>query len=97
MINNGKFDTNLSPFQWAKIAIDNGAGELLINNIDNDGSLSGFDIDIIKKLSKKFKSPMLALGGGGNWEHFLELFKKLIFQLVALKIYIILQILLYHH
>ena len=76
MINNGKFDTNLSPFQWAKIAIDNGAGELLINNIDNDGSLSGFDIDIIKKLSKKFKSPMLALGGGGNWEHFLELFKK---------------------
>ena len=40
---------------------------------------------------------MLALGGGGNWEHFLELLKKLIFQLVALKIYIILQILLYHH
>jgi cyclase len=75
-INNGKFDTKISPFSWVRKAINYGSGEILINNIDNDGSLIGYDLNLIKKICKNVKVPCVALGGAGNWNHMLELFKK---------------------
>ncbi len=53
-----------------------GAGEVLINSIDNDGSLLGYDLDLIGLISKNIKCPILALGGAGNWQHILDLFLK---------------------
>ena len=73
---NNKLKTNLDPIQWAKIAIQNGCGELLINSIDNDGSLLGYDLELTNLIVKKVNVPCLALGGAGNWDHILELFKK---------------------
>ena len=51
-------------------------GEIFLNNIKNDGGLLGFDIEIIKQIESKTKKPIIVLGGGGNWSHFLEVFKK---------------------
>lgn len=73
---NNILKTNLDPIQWAKIAIQNGCGELLINSIDNDGSLLGYDIELINLIVKNVNIPCLALGGAGNWDHILQLFKK---------------------
>jgi cyclase len=76
VITNNAFKTNLDPIQWAKIAIQNGCGELLINSIDNDGSLLGYDLELVDLIVKKVKVPCLALGGAGNWDHIVQLFKK---------------------
>jgi cyclase len=53
-----------------------GAGEILINNVDNDGSLLGFDVELIKNFSNLLNCPVLVLGGAGKWEHIFEIFKK---------------------
>ena len=76
VIINNKLKTNLDPIQWAKIAIQNGCGELLINSIDNDGSLLGYDLELSNLIVKNVNIPCLALGGAGNWDHILQLFKK---------------------
>lgn len=73
---NNSINIKLDPLQWAKIAIENGCGELLINSIENDGSLLGYDLDLINLIVKKVKVPCLALGGAGNWDHILQLFRK---------------------
>ena len=73
---NNKLRTNLDPIQWVKVAIQNGCGEILINSIDNDGSLLGYDLDLINSIVKKAHVPCIALGGAGNWDHMLQLFKK---------------------
>jgi len=71
-IENGKKKTDLNLIQWIKKIEKNGAGELLINSIDKDGSLSGYDIKICKEVSKKVKIPIVIAGGCGNWNHFYE-------------------------
>jgi cyclase len=76
VIINNTLKTNIDPVQWAKIAIQNGCGELLINSIDNDGSLLGYDLELVNLIVKKVNVPCLALGGAGNWDHILQLFKK---------------------
>ncbi len=74
--NNGKNIIQEDSLKIIKNLIKNGAGEILINNVDNDGSLLGYDIKLIKHISDNVNIPLLALGGAGNWEHILELFKK---------------------
>ena len=54
--------TEINPENAIKTALENGAGEILINNIDFDGSLLGYDLKIIKSLTKKFNCQFLALG-----------------------------------
>jgi len=51
-------------------------GEVFLNNIENDGSMLGFDINVIKKVERKIDRPIIILGGGGNWLHFLDVFSK---------------------
>ena len=72
----GKNNLNIDPAIFAKSALSNGAGEILINSIDNDGSLLGFDIPLIDTISKDLECPIIALGGAGSWSHFFELFDK---------------------
>ncbi len=66
----------IDPFVFGKKVLEIGAGEILINNIDNDGSLLGYDIELMKLASQQFDCPIIALGGAGNWDHFSELFIK---------------------
>ena len=73
-VNDGikKIDTSLT--EWLEILEKNGVGEIMLNDIDNDGSLLGYNLDFIKKISKITKLPLIALGGAGKWEHFSDLF-----------------------
>ena len=70
----GKNNSNLNPKQAIRESLLQGAGEILINNIDLDGSLLGYDLKVLKELSTGVNCPFLALGGAGNWKHISDLF-----------------------
>ena len=72
----GKVDLLLDPIKFGKMALSYGVGEILINHIDNDGSLLGYDLDLVNSISKKLDCPTLALGGAGSWQHILDAFLK---------------------
>ena len=76
MGSSGKVDLLLDPVKFCLIALSYGVGEILINNIDNDGSLLGYDLNLINSVSEKLDCPTLALGGAGSWQHILDLFLK---------------------
>lgn len=64
------------PIALAKLAEILGAGELLINSVERDGSKTGFDIQLIKEISGNINIPVIACGGAGKPEHFYDLFKN---------------------
>jgi cyclase len=68
----GRIPTNHSPVELVKIAENAGAGEVIINSIDKDGSGQGFDLELINLICDAVKMPVIALGGAGNWSHFEE-------------------------
>ncbi len=68
--NNGKDSISKKPEEWAKKLEEFGAGEILLNSIDRDGSKKGFDIEIIKKVSSTVNIPVIALGGAGKFSDF---------------------------
>jgi len=76
MCQSGKRLTNIDIIKLCNSYINKGVGEILLNDVSNDGSLLGYDLKFLKKISKKIKCPTLALGGAGKWEHILEIFKK---------------------
>ena len=67
-INNGKKNTNLSPKEFAKKVTDFGAGEILINSIDKDGTLKNYDISLAKEIKYSTNIPISILGGAGSLE-----------------------------
>lgn len=75
-INNGKKNTKLNPIDFIKKVESLGAGELVINSIDNDGVMNGYDIDLLKEIKSHIKIPIIALGGAGNLSHIKEVFEK---------------------
>jgi len=68
--NNGKTKTNLTPVNWAKRAEELGAGEILINDINNDGMMDGYNLDLIKIISEAVSIPVIACGGAGKLNDF---------------------------
>ena len=76
MGSSGKKNLLLDPIDFSTKALARGVGEIMINNIDNDGSLMGYDLNLVKLISKKVNCPILALGGAGNWHHILDLLSK---------------------
>lgn len=68
--------SNINIEQWVKKLMEQNIGEILINSVDNDGSLLGYDINLVNLLKKHISVPVLVLGGCGNWSHVLELFNK---------------------
>lgn len=65
-IYDGTKKTKYTPVEYAKKAQDCGAGEILLNSIDRDGMMSGFDLDLIKEISNSVSIPMIAMGGAGE-------------------------------
>jgi cyclase len=55
--------------KFAELISKNGAGEIIIQSVDNDGLMKGYDIDIIKRVSQAVDIPVIALGGAGNYGH----------------------------
>tara|TARA_B100000519_G_C14228688_1_gene431300 strand:+ start:176 stop:988 length:813 start_codon:yes stop_codon:yes gene_type:complete len=66
---NGKDKTGKKPAQWAKEVEELGAGEILLNSIDRDGSRKGYDIQLLKLVSDAVNIPVIACGGVGKVEH----------------------------
>ena len=75
--NGGREDTGINALEWIKNGEENGAGELVVNSIDTDGVKNGFDIELLRAVSELVKIPIIASGGAGSREHFLELFTLL--------------------
>lgn len=71
----GRIDTGIDALEWAKQGENNGAGELVVNSIDTDGVKQGFDLEMLQKISDLVSIPVIASGGAGKKEDFLELFK----------------------
>jgi cyclase len=65
-IYSGKKATKYDPVSFAQLAEDKGAGEIIINSIEHDGMMGGYDIALIKKISEAVRIPIVALGGAGN-------------------------------
>ena len=59
---------------WAKQVVKLGAGEILLTSMNNDGTKSGFAIDITKQISEAVNVPVIASGGAGTLEHFKDVF-----------------------
>lgn len=72
----GREDTGLEAISWIKKCVDLGAGEIVVNSIDTDGVKNGFDIEMLKSVTDVVKVPVIASGGAGNINHFIDLFKK---------------------
>lgn len=68
----GKEPTKLLPVEFAKQVESLGAGEIILNSINNDGRGNGFDLELIEKISNSVNVPVIAMGGAGNWKHFEE-------------------------
>lgn len=66
----GRTETTLDALDWAREAIDRGAGELLVNSIDADGTRDGFDLELIALMREVASVPVIASGGAGQAEHF---------------------------
>jgi imidazole glycerol-phosphate synthase subunit HisF len=63
----GSKKTKLDALKWARKAVELGAGEIFINSINNDGTMLGYDLDIITKISNAVHVPVIACGGAGSF------------------------------
>jgi cyclase len=70
----GKVPTELNLFDWAKEVEQRGAGEILFTSMDNDGTKNGFANEALSKLSSVVNIPIIASGGAGNIQHFVDSF-----------------------
>lgn len=68
----GRTETDIDAIEWAQRAVDLGAGELLVNSIDADGTQDGFDLELIERLRGVVNAPIIASGGAGRVEHFVD-------------------------
>ncbi|MEI6048087.1 MAG: imidazole glycerol phosphate synthase subunit HisF [Bacteroidota bacterium] len=73
-VNGGRTPTELKTVEWARRVEELGAGEILLTSMNNDGTRSGFSIEITGEVSRKLNIPVIASGGAGSMEHFKELF-----------------------
>ena len=67
---NGKVATGISPGEWAARCEEVGCGELFLNSIDRDGGGVGFDIELIRQVTRSVKIPVVACGGAGHYKDF---------------------------
>ncbi|HPQ47238.1 MAG TPA: imidazole glycerol phosphate synthase subunit HisF [Clostridia bacterium] len=75
-LNGGRINTGMDAVQWAMEAQRLGAGEILLTSMDRDGTKSGYDNDLLYEISSQLDIPVIASGGAGSMEHFLEAFTK---------------------
>jgi len=73
-LNGGRTKTEIKTTEWAKQAVDLGAGEILLTSMNNDGTKNGFALDITAQLSNALPVPIVASGGAGSMEHFKDVF-----------------------
>ena len=72
----GREDTGMEAISWIKRCVDNGAGEVVVNSIDTDGVRQGFDIEMLRAVCNAVNVPVIASGGAGCVQDFIDLFRK---------------------
>jgi imidazole glycerol-phosphate synthase subunit HisF len=72
----GSKSTAFTPTEFARMMEENGAGELIIQSIEKDGTMEGYDIELIKSISTSVSVPVVALGGAGKKEDLIEAYQK---------------------
>ncbi|MCP4482008.1 MAG: imidazole glycerol phosphate synthase subunit HisF [bacterium] len=75
-IHGGRTNTGLDAIQWIKKGVELGAGEILLTSMDADGTKSGYDLALTKAVSEAVNVPVIASGGAGNKQQFLDVFQK---------------------
>lgn len=74
-LNGGRIPTDIKTLDWARQAVELGAGEILLTSMDHDGTKNGFGIEITRRVSEAVNVPVIASGGAGTMEHFREVFE----------------------
>lgn len=69
-------ETQLDALDWARRCEDTGAGEILLTSIDRDGTLDGFDLPLTRAVCSSVRLPIIASGGCGSLDHFVEVFTR---------------------
>jgi len=75
-LNGGRIETELEAISWAKKAFEFGAGEIVVNSMDQDGMKQGFDIELLKQIEDAVDVPVIASGGAGSIKDFEEVALK---------------------
>ena len=75
-INGGRVKTDLDALAWAKKAVDLGAGEIVLNSMDADGTKNGYEINLTRMIAENVSVPVIASGGGGNPQHLADVLKE---------------------
>jgi cyclase len=72
----GRKEAGLNAIEWAREAVALGAGEIVLNSIDADGTKAGYDIEITRRISETVGVPIVASGGAGNLDHMVDVLKE---------------------
>lgn len=72
VVDNGRVPTERDVLAWAQEAVRRGAGEIMVNNIDHDGDKRGYDLSLVHLLAGSVDVPVIAMGGVGEWQHFID-------------------------
>ncbi|MCF7915353.1 MAG: imidazole glycerol phosphate synthase subunit HisF [Spirochaetaceae bacterium] len=75
-INGGRTSTELDALEWAQEAVELGAGEVVVNSIDADGTREGYEIPLTRLLSTSLEVPVVASGGAGRSQHLIEVLSE---------------------
>lgn len=69
-------DTGRDPASWARELADRGAGEILLTSIDRDGTMRGYDLELVERVASAVDLPVIASGGAGNYQHMIDVVKN---------------------
>jgi len=75
-LNGGRVPTEIRTLDWVKQAVQMGAGEILLTSMNHDGTKDGFALDITRAVSESVNVPVIASGGAGTMEHFVDVFEN---------------------
>lgn len=72
---NGKCSKQYAPVEYAKMMENAGAGEIIVQSVDHDGTMNGYDIELLREISASVTIPVVGLGGAGNLQHMKEAYR----------------------
>ncbi len=72
----GTRDTGRDPVAWAREMAGRGAGEILLTSIDRDGTMQGYDLDLVARVASAVDVPVIASGGAGNYQHMVDVIQQ---------------------
>ena len=73
----GRENTGMEAIEWIRRSVDAGAGEVVVNSIDTDGVKQGFDLELLDQVCHAVSVPVIASGGAGSVQHFVDLFRAI--------------------